>query len=157
MIFATVGTHQQPFERMLDGLRGFPDPTEVIVQYGCGRPPEGVGRAVAFMPFDEMQGCFEAADKVITHAGVGSILCARRAGHVPVVVPRLRALDEHVDDHQVELTRALAERDAVVPAWQGDELAAVVERAPARAADRVISPAVGPVAEAVRSALLGSQ
>jgi UDP-N-acetylglucosamine--N-acetylmuramyl-(pentapeptide) pyrophosphoryl-undecaprenol N-acetylglucosamine transferase len=157
LIFATVGTHRQPFERMLDGLQGLPDPTDVVVQYGCGRPPEGVGRAVAFMPFDEIQECLEAADKVVTHAGVGSILCARRAGHVPVVVPRLRALGEHVDDHQVELTRALAERGVVVPAWQGEELAAVVEGAPPRRTDRVTSQAVGPLAVAVRDALLGAQ
>ena len=157
MIFATVGTHQQPFERMLDGVQRLPNLTEVFVQYGYGRPPPGVGCAVAFMPFDEMEESFEAADTVITHAGVGSILCARRVGHVPIVVPRLHALGEHVDDHQVELTRALAARGAVEPVWQGEELADAIERVPPKGSDRALSPAVGRLAEAVRAAMLDSQ
>ena len=53
--------------------------------------------------------CFRSADKVVTHAGVGSILCADREGHVPLVVPRRHDLGEHVDDHQLELARALAD------------------------------------------------
>jgi UDP-N-acetylglucosamine transferase subunit ALG13 len=142
---------------MLDGLLSLPNLTEVVVQYGYGRSPRGVGRAVAFMSFGEMEESFEAADTVITHAGVGSILCARRAGHVPIVVPRLRALGEHVDDHQVELTRALAARGAVEPVWQGDELADAVERVPPKSADRIVSPTVGSLAEAVRDALLDAQ
>jgi UDP-N-acetylglucosamine transferase subunit ALG13 len=157
LIFATVGTHQQPFERMLDGLLSLPNPAEVVVQYGYGQPPRGVGRAVAFMSFGEMEESFGAADTVITHAGVGSILCARRAGHVPIVVPRLRALGEHVDDHQVELTRALAARGAVEPVWEGDELADAVERVPPKSSDLLASPTVGPLAEAVRDALLDAQ
>ena len=59
------------------------------------------------MPFDVLNAQMRDADVVVTHAGVGSVLCARQAGHVPVVVPRLHRLDEHVDDHQVELVAAL--------------------------------------------------
>lgn len=158
LIFATVGTHQQPFARMLEALGALPEPSELVVQYGYGQPPPGVGRAVAFMPFGEMEACFEEADAVITHAGVGSILCARRAGHVPIVVPRLRALGEHVDDHQLELTRVLAERGAVEPVWaDGETLADALRRLPLKSAQRAASPADACLADAVRAALLGAQ
>jgi UDP-N-acetylglucosamine transferase subunit ALG13 len=42
---------------------------------------------------------------VITHAGVGSILLALTNGKRPLVVPRLRAFGETVDDHQLESAR----------------------------------------------------
>ncbi|HEX5763375.1 MAG TPA: glycosyltransferase [Solirubrobacterales bacterium] len=157
MIFATVGTHGQPFDRMLAGLERLPDPAEVVVQYGCGRPPSGVRRAVDFMSFREMQEHLQAADRVITHAGVGSILAARRWGHVPIVVPRQRALGEHVDDHQMELALALAERGEVVAVLPGEEIATALSRAPERAAEPLVGQAVGELADAVRDALLGAQ
>jgi UDP-N-acetylglucosamine transferase subunit ALG13 len=81
------------------------------------------------MDFSEMLEHFRAADAVVTHAGVGSILCARREGHVPVVVPRSRRQGEHVDDHQAQLTRALEERGVVIAAWETDNLAEAVRSA----------------------------
>lgn len=130
MIFVTVGTHHQPFARLLDALDGIDD--ELVVQYGPGSPPAGAAEAQAYMRFDEMLARFRAADRTITHAGVGSILCARREGHVPLVVPRRHDLGEHVDDHQVELTRALAERDKVIAVWDVDALAETLATAPSR-------------------------
>lgn len=149
MIFVTVGTHHQPFERLLDALGGLDD--ELVVQYGPGRPPD-VSHAEAFMPFDTMLDRFREADTVITHAGVGSIICARREGHVPLVVPRRHDLGEHVDDHQVELTRALAQRGSVVAVWDVGALAETVADAPPRQPPSTAAePALCP---SVRSALL---
>lgn len=152
MIFVTVGTHHQPFERLLSAL-GSLDGAELVVQYGPAPKPAGVARAEAYMPFEEMVACFRAADVVVTHAGVGSILCARREGHTPLVVPRRHDLGEHVDEHQAELTRALEARGSVVAVWDTGELAAQVRAAPAR------RPAGGgeepPLCPSVRAALAG--
>lgn len=152
MIFVTVGTHHQPFARLLDALGGLDD--ELVVQYGPGAPPAGVAEATAFMPFDEMIERFRAADKVITHAGVGSILCARREGHVPLVVPRRHDLGEHVDDHQAELTRALAERGSVVAVWDVEELPRLLAAAPPRQPPAAVE--APPLCSRVRAALLSS-
>ena len=51
VIFVTVGTHHQPFERLLDALAGLDG--ELVVQYGPGQPP-AASHAEPFMPFDEM-------------------------------------------------------------------------------------------------------
>lgn len=151
MIFVTVGTHHQPFQRLLDALQSLPQ-DELVVQFGYGTPPKGVALARGFMDFSEMLDHFRAADAVVTHAGVGSILCARREGHVPVVVPRSRRRGEHVDDHQAQLTRALEQRGVVIAAWETDRLAEAVksagESSPPPATAR------GPFHEAVRRALL---
>jgi UDP-N-acetylglucosamine transferase subunit ALG13 len=131
LIFVTVGTHHQPFRRLLDALDAL-DGDDLVVQYGPGEPPPGVAHAQAYMPFDEMLERFEEADVVITHAGVGSILCARRAGHLPLVVPRRHELGEHVDEHQAELTRALEARGKVIAVWETESLPLLVSEAPAR-------------------------
>jgi UDP-N-acetylglucosamine transferase subunit ALG13 len=75
---------------------------------------------------------FDEAEKVITHAGVGSILCATRAGHLPVVVPRRHDLGEHVDEHQAELTARLELRGSVIAVREIADLAAAVAAAPPR-------------------------
>lgn len=152
MIFVTVGTHQQPFQRLLDALEVL-DGAELTVQYGHGEPPPGAARAVPYMPFDAMVECFREADVVITHAGVGSVLCARREGHIPLVVPRRHDLGEHVDEHQAELTQALAERGSVVPVWDTAELAELVRAAPPKGEGTVSADPSLP--RAVRAALLG--
>ena len=153
MIFVTVGTHHQPFQRLLDGLAGL-DLDQLVIQHGPGAPPPGAGRTVAYMPFDEMLDCLREAEKVITHAGVGSILCATREGHRPLVVPRRRDLGEHVDDHQVELTRALEGRGRVVGVWDVDALAGQLAEAGPRGSG--VAPARDPaLSDAVGAALAG--
>jgi UDP-N-acetylglucosamine transferase subunit ALG13 len=152
LIFVTVGTHHQPFDRLLNALAAL-DGDELVVQYGPAEPPPGVTRAKAYMPFDSMLECFREADAVVTHAGVGSILCARREGHTPLVVPRRHDLGEHVDEHQAELTRALEARGSVVAIWEIDELAEKVAAAPPRRTSTDAGEA--PLCGSVRAALLG--
>jgi UDP-N-acetylglucosamine transferase subunit ALG13 len=126
-----------------------------VVQCGHGYPPAGAARAMAFMPFQELKRALESCEHVVTHAGVGSILAARRAGHVPVVVPRLKRLNEHVDDHQVELTRALAASAKVVPVWDVAKLAEAIALAPPRRVDA--APVGAPrFTEALRAAILAA-
>lgn len=151
MIFVTVGTHHDPFARLLDALGQLPG-EELVVQHGSAPPPPGVSRAEAYMPFDEMLECFRSAEKVITHAGVGSVLCATREGHVPLVVPRRHDLGEHVDEHQAELTTALGERGAVIPVWDVAGLAGQVAAAPSREVSRTTGADEG-LTGAVRAAL----
>jgi UDP-N-acetylglucosamine transferase subunit ALG13 len=154
LIFVTVGTHQQPFERLigaLDQLEG----SELVVQHGPAKAPAGVARAEPYMPFEEIVACMREADAVITHAGVGSILCARREGHTPVIVPRRRDLGEHVDDHQAELTRALEPRGGIVAVWDVADLAASVAGAPPRESRH--DTAEPSLCASVRAALLGDQ
>lgn len=154
MIFVTVGTHQQPFERLLRGLAALPA-DELVVQYGPGRRPEGVREAVPFLSFAEMLDHFARADVVVMHAGVGSILVATNAGHTPIVVPRLKRHGEHVDDHQVHLIDELEELGKVIVVHDVADLPAAVADAPPRRAPAARRS--GPLQEAVRAALYGGR
>ena len=151
MIFATVGTHGQPFARFLELLRELDD--DIVLQFGHNPPPEGFASAMAFMPFDDVRRHMADARAVVPPAGVGSILCAREAGHLPVVVPRLPELGEHVDGHQSELTRTLDAMGHVIAVWENEALTEPVARAAARRTDG-LHLEERPLHAAVRAALL---
>ena len=76
-----------------------------------------------FLPFAKIVELMEEADVVVCHGGVGSIVCALRAGHVPVTFPRLKRYSEIGDDHQLELAQALAARGTVTIAGTGSRVA----------------------------------
>ena len=69
---------------------------------------------------------------VVSHAGVGSIMLALMAGRRPVVVPRIAALGEAVDDHQVPLARRLDAAGLVRLVEDPDDLAAAVSESGSR-------------------------
>lgn len=134
MTFATVGSHPTfRFDRFLRALEGLP-PGELVVQHGPGEPPANATRAAPWMSFAEIVAEMERADRVVSHAGVGTILCAVRAGHVPVVLPRLERYGETVDDHQLELAGRLAPDGRVILVEDAAQLAAAVAAAPPRSA-----------------------
>lgn len=134
MIFVTVGTHEQPFDRLVravDGLVADGTITEpVFMQTGyCTYAPEHCEWA-RFVPASEMRGRMEAADVVITHGGPSSFIEAMAAGKVPVVVPRRAEFGEHVNDHQVDFVREVTERKSgIVPVYDFADLAAAIEEA----------------------------
>jgi UDP-N-acetylglucosamine transferase subunit ALG13 len=131
LIFATVGSTQIPFERMVRALDALPG-DELFAQHGPVPAPPAAAGARSFMQFPEIIEAMERADVVVCHAGAGSILCALRTGHTPVVVPRLRRYRETVDDHQVEFARALGEEGKVIAVSELDSLPDAVAAAPAR-------------------------
>lgn len=153
MIFATVGSTQFPFDRMIRALDRLPG-EQLSVQHGPVPPPPGAAQAQDFMEFPEVVEQMEAAEVVICHAGAGSILCAFRAGHTPVVVPRLARYSETVDDHQLELARALAADGRVIAVEDLVTLPEAVESAPVRRA-REAGHELLPIQVAVREAIAG--
>lgn len=118
MIFATVGTHEDGFPRLvraLDQLVASGALTEeVVVQAGYTREPSPHCTVHAMLPFERIQALMAEARVVVTHGGPASIMQALALGRVPVVVPRQAKYGEHVDDHQVDFARRIADRVEVV-------------------------------------------
>ena len=152
MIFATCGSSHFRFDRMMDALATLPS-GELCVQHGPAQPPACAG-AYPYLPFDTMLEKIELADVVVSHAGVGSILCAIRAGHTPIIFPRLRRYSEAVDDHQRSLAEALASRGTALIARTTAELAAAVAAVPPRRA--VTGSRSQPLVDAVRATISGA-
>jgi UDP-N-acetylglucosamine transferase subunit ALG13 len=153
VIFATVGSHPTyGFERFLRALETLPA-GELVVQHGPGEPPANATLATPWMSFAEIVESMERAERVVSHAGVGTILCATRAGHTPVVFPRLERYGETVDDHQLELGRRLAADGRLILVEDERELAAAVAAAPPKGAAAGIGGAE--LIDAVGAALRG--
>ena len=134
MIFVTVGTHEQQFDRLaraVDELRANETIDEpVYIQTGyCTYAPIHCEYS-KFVPFKQMKEYMIQADVVITHGGPSSFIEAMAVGKVPVVVPRRGGLGEHVNDHQADFVRIVAERQGgLVPVYDTAELPQAIERA----------------------------
>ena len=134
MIFVTVGTHEQQFDRLVRAVDGLVADGAIVepvfVQTGyCTYAPRHCEWA-RFVPAPEMRGHMEGADVVVTHGGPSSFIEAMAAGKVPVVVPRRLEFGEHVNDHQADFVRLVAERvGGIVPVYDVAGLPAAIEEA----------------------------
>ena len=90
------------------------------------------------------------ATAVVCHGGPGTIMGAREAGHVPIVVPRRSDLGEHVDDHQVRFATRVAAAGQVHLATDQPTFSSLLERADAgEAGFRIDLATEDPAAEAI--------
>lgn len=153
MIFATCGSSHFGFDRMMEALAAVPA-GDLEVQHGPSEPPPGAA-GMPFLPFDDLVARIQAADKVISHAGVGSILCAIRAGHTPLIFPRLKRYGETVDDHQEELADALARQGTVIVVRSGVEIVQALESVPPRST--VTSLGTHELVKAVRASVMSER
>ena len=64
-----------------------------------------------------------AADAVVAHAGIGTILTALELGKPLLVMPRRAEFGEHRNDHQLATARRFAELGSVIVAFDETELA----------------------------------
>ncbi len=131
MILVTVGTNEQPFDRLVQAAAELGGSEPLVVQHGASRVAHGRGRWVDFVDFGELAELMRSADAVVSHAGVGSIILARRQGKRPLVVPRRMHLGEAVDDHQLPLARRLASSGMIELVEDVGLLSGLLER-PAR-------------------------
>lgn len=117
MLFVTVGSQKFPFDRLLarvDQLAGEGVITgEVFMQTGVsGYMPQHC-RYQSFCHRDQFAALMDRCEILITHGGAGTMVDAIRRGRKVVAVPRLARYGEHVDDHQLELTRRFHEMGLV--------------------------------------------
>ncbi|AYE62343.1 glycosyl transferase family protein [Lactobacillus helveticus] len=132
MIFVTVGTHEQPFNRLIkkiDNLVANGDIKEkVIVQTGFSTYIPKHCEAHKMMSFEEMQQALKDARIVITHGGPSSFIEALQFGKVPIVVPRQEKFNEHVNNHQVDFTKLIAKRmNNIIPVYDINDLGQTID------------------------------
>ena len=115
MIFVTVGTHEQPFNRLIKAVDDLvADGTiteEVIIQRGYSTYEPKHCKYYDLLPWDEMQKYNKEARIVITHGGPASFIDVLALGKTPIVVPRQAKYNEHVNDHQLEFAKQLIKKN----------------------------------------------
>lgn len=114
MIFVTVGTHEQQFNRLveyIDNMKrdGLID-EEVVIQTGYSTYEPKYCIWQKFYSYQKMVKFVDKARIVITHGGPSSFIMPLQVGKIPIVVPRQEKYNEHVNDHQVSFAQEVAKR-----------------------------------------------
>ena len=124
MIFVTVGT-ELAFDRLVQPIDEWAfrqGRRDVFAQIG---PKAWHPRHLEWANFLDAPECrrrIAAAQVVIAHAGMGTILLARELGKPILVMPRRAELHEHRTDHQLATVRGLAGHAGIVPVMDENEL-----------------------------------
>lgn len=129
MIFVTVGT-QLPFPRLIEAMDNLAADLEepVIAQTGPFAGEVAHMEASENLQPSDFEQNFKAARLVVAHAGIGSILSAKRYGKPLVILPRRVAFGEHRNDHQLATAKQVEAVPGVYVAWEAEELGALMAR-----------------------------
>jgi UDP-N-acetylglucosamine transferase subunit ALG13 len=130
MIFVTVGSERFPFDRLISAVdelaqRGVLQDVHCQIGASTYRPKHC--RWKPFLPFKEMLQYVQESELIIAHGGVGVTLLCLQMEKVPILVPRRKALGEHVDDHQLEFAAHIAQLGAAVVVQEVRELESALE------------------------------
>lgn len=127
----TVGTHEQQFNRLVEFMDKWASAREeeVIIQTGFSTYEPKHCKWNKLYPYQEMVDMVSNARIVITHGGPSSFIMPLQIGKIPIVVPRKKELDEHVNDHQVDFCNQVAKRQGnIIVVEDVTKLADTIER-----------------------------
>lgn len=124
MILVTCGTQQQQFTRLFDYVEQLNLEEEVIMQLGH---TEFNTRHQSYDFSSNFEDDIKRADIIITHGGVGTIMNCLLNNKKVIVVPRLSKYNEHVDDHQLEITNKLTNLGYIYSANSFEELKKLID------------------------------
>lgn len=114
MIFVTVGTHEQPFNRLIryvDGLkRNKIIEEDFIIQTGYSTYEPQCCTWRNMYSYQSMVEIVHEARIVVTHGGPSSFIMPLQMGKIPIVIPRQKKYNEHVNDHQVRFAKEVEKR-----------------------------------------------
>ena len=122
MIFVTVGTHEQPFDRLVKAIDELKKEQliddDVFIQTGYSTYSPEYCEWSKFVPYAEMEKKMTEARIVITHGGPASFIMPLQMGKTPILVPRQADYGEHVNNHQMEFVENVSRRmGTIIPVY----------------------------------------
>jgi len=131
-IFVTVGTHPQQFNRLIkemDKIAEKKDEYEIFGQTGFSDYKPKNFQHKDFLEMEEFSKKIMWADLIVMHAGAGTFGACNRAGKKIIVVPRMKNFEEHTDNHQLELAKAIEEKGLGIVAIETGKLGETIKKA----------------------------
>lgn len=124
MIFVTVGTHEQQFNRLVEYMDRWAasHEEEVVIQTGYSTYIPKHCEWSELYPYAKMVEWVDRARIVITHGGPSSFIMPLQIGKTPIVVPRKFEFDEHVNNHQVKFCREVESRMGTIVVVENIEI-----------------------------------
>lgn len=118
MIFVSVGTHEQQFDRLISEVDRLKKDNiiheDVIIQSGYSTFIPKYCEKREMVSYREMEMLSKESTIMITHGGPGTIMQAWKYGKKPIVVPRNPIYQEHVDEHQIMFARRLHRENKII-------------------------------------------
>lgn len=106
-VVVSLGSELWPFPRAVESVLSLLPDADISWQTGVTEFWRGGSQLRQWVPAADLRRQIAAADLVITHAGVGSVLACLEQGKVPIILPRRSAHREMVDDHQLEFAEMI--------------------------------------------------
>lgn len=128
MIFVTVGT-QLPFDRMVSMIDDLAAELSLDV-FAQTADPTATYTHIKHAPFltpDEYDDIIARTTVLVGHAGIGTILTAKRVEKPVIVMPRKASLGEHRNEHQLATARHLDGHEGVYVAHDRAQLATLLQ------------------------------
>jgi len=126
MIFVTVGNDFRSFDRLLRKVDEIAPliPEEMIVQRGYSTYLLRNTKQFDFVSMEETVDYIRKSRLVVSHAGIGTVILCRKYGIPLLILPRRKIYGEHMNDHQMEIAKALEnrERDNLHVIYEEDQL-----------------------------------
>ncbi|MDP3559232.1 MAG: glycosyltransferase [Legionellaceae bacterium] len=123
MIFVTVG-EQLPFDRLISAVDDWASDSgeEVFAQIGNSQLKPNIIQYKKHLDPIEFKRAFLAADVIIAHAGMGTIITALELGKPLLVMPRQACFGEHRNDHQLATAKRFLKQGYISVAFDVPEL-----------------------------------
>jgi len=123
-IFVSVGTHKQQFDRLLKEIDNLIEngkiKENVFAQTGYSTYKPKNYKYKKFLGLTEFDKKIKECELFITHGGEGNIGTALQYEKKMIVIARRKKYEEHTNDHQLELTDAIAkEKQAIITEVKG--------------------------------------
>lgn len=114
MIFVTVGTHEQQFNRLIREIdeikKNNAIEDTVIIQTGFSDYEPQYCESQKVFSYKDMDKLIDEARIVITHGGPSSFIAPLQKGKIPIVVPRQKQYEEHVNNHQLNFVDSVSQK-----------------------------------------------
>jgi len=112
MIFVTVGNDFRGFDRLLKKMDEIAPliPSETLMQRGYSNYLPKNSKYFHFVSMKNAIEYIQKSELVVSHAGVGTIILCKEYGIPILILPRRKKCGEHMNDHQMEIAKALEGR-----------------------------------------------
>lgn len=114
MIFVTVGTHEQSFNRLIQKVDNLVRDGEInekiFMQIGYTSYKPKYAEWKRFIDYSDMNKYMNESSTIITHGGPSTYMQAIQQRKKPIVVPRKEMFGEHVNDHQLWVSKQVLDK-----------------------------------------------
>lgn len=131
MIFVTVGTHEQQFDRLVKKIDELKKNNvikeDVFIQTGFSNYKPKYCDFKKFISYNDVNKKIKEARIVITHGGPSSFIPVLQNKKIPIVVPRNSKYLEHVNNHQIDFLNKITSQQAnIIPIYDIDDIESAI-------------------------------